>query len=146
MTMTIPNRKALVYVTRVYLFNAGHRLFHPERDPDWNLEVFGKCSYTGGHGHNYRLDVTVRGVPNPSTGQVVPLTALDEIVEETVLEPIDHRNLNDVLRLKLAPVPTTEVLAVEIWDRLAPSVPTPARLERIVISETSKNTFEYRGR
>ena len=58
-----------VYLGRLYRFNAGHRLSRPDRDPDWNLEVFGKCSYEGGHGHNYDLEVVIRGAPDPLTGQ-----------------------------------------------------------------------------
>lgn len=134
-----------VDLTRVYRFNAGHRLFHPDRDEGWNLRVFGKCSYAGGHGHNYTLEVTVRGVPDRETGWVIPREVLDRDVAEHVIEPIDHRNLNDVLELLAGPAPTTEVLAVEVWRRLAPHIAAPATLHRLVISETSKNTFEYFG-
>ncbi len=151
-----------VHITRVYRFNAGHRLYRADRDPGWNDETFGKCSYPGGHGHNYTLHLTVSGAPCPSTGWIVDPAALDALVEREVMEWIDHRNLNEVLALDVAPVPTTEVLVVEIWERLADCIPAlgrdvasladegaphdaGARLERLKLSETAKNTFEYAG-
>jgi 6-pyruvoyltetrahydropterin/6-carboxytetrahydropterin synthase len=140
-----PTVAPVVYVSRVYRFNAGHRLYDPRRSAAWNEAVFGKCSYEGGHGHNYRLEVCVRGVPSPETGWVVPPARLDRWVEELVLDPLDHRSLNQVLSLEVGTAPTTEVLAVEIWQRLAPVIPAPARLWRLVIAETEKNVFEYRG-
>ena len=102
-----------VFVTRAYEFNAGHRLFNPDHDDAWNLRVFGKCSYPGGHGHNYRLEVTVRGPVDPETGFAIHLDDLDSLVKRQVVEPIDHRNLNEVLELQVGVAPTTEVLAVE---------------------------------
>jgi hypothetical protein len=84
----------LVYLTKAYQFNAGHRLFDPRKDDAWNLQVFGKCSFAGGHGHNYRLEVSVRGEPHPESGLVVPGSVIDEAVQVAVMDRIDHRNLN----------------------------------------------------
>ena len=67
-----------VCLTRVYRFNAGHRLFRPDRDHDWNRRTFGKCSYPEGHGHNYVLEVTVEGVTDPETGMAVSLEVIDD--------------------------------------------------------------------
>ncbi len=131
-----------VDITRLYRFNAGHRLFHPDEDDAWNRRVFGKCSYESGHGHNYGLEVTLRGTPDPQTGMVIPIERLDAIVEEHVIEPIDHRNLNAVLELVDGPAPTTEVLILELWRRLARKIPPPARLEKLRVTETEKNSFE----
>ena len=74
-----------VYLGRLYRFNAGHRLSRPDRDSDWNLEVFGKCSYEGGHGHNYDLEVVISGTPDPLTGRLISLELLDTIVNEKVI-------------------------------------------------------------
>ena len=134
-----------VYLGRLYRFNAGHRLSRPDRDSDWNLEVFGKCSYEGGHGHNYDLEVVISGTPDPLTGQIISLELLDTIVNEKVIEPIDHRNLNEVLETGSTPPPTTEVLIRDIWNRLANSIPSPAELDLLRILETEKNLFEYSG-
>ena len=134
-----------VYLGRLYRFNAGHRLSSPDRDPEWNLEVFGKCSYEGGHGHNYDLEVVISGAPDPLTGRIISLELLDTIVNEKVIEPIDHRNLNEILETGSTPPPTTEVLIRDIWNRLANSIPSPAELELLRILETEKNLFEYSG-
>ena len=135
-------KRTVVYLTRVYHFNAGHRLFHPERDAAWNQRIYGKCSNPGGHGHNYRLEVTIRGTPDPDTGWISSISSIDSVVADTVLEPMDHRNLNEVLELDHGPCPTTEVLILEIWERLCGAIPGPASLHRLRISETRKNEFE----
>ena len=134
-----------VYLGRLYRFTAGHRLSRPDRDSDWHLEVFGKCSYEGGHGHNYDLEVVISGTPDPLTGRLISLELLDTIVNEKVIEPIDHRNLNEVLETGSTPPPTTEVLIRDIWNRLADSIPSPAELKLLRILETEKNLFEYSG-
>ena len=134
-----------VLLTRVYRFNAGHRLFRPDRDEAWNLRVYGKCSHPDGHGHNYTLEVTVAGEPDRDTGFVVRRAELDAQVGERVIEPLDHHDLNGRLELRCGPTPTTEVLAIGIWERLAPAIPPPARLAAVRVRETSKNSFEVRG-
>ncbi len=135
----------VVYLTRTYRFNAGHRLFDPGRDEAWNREVFGKCSLPGGHGHNYTLEVTVRGSPDPETGQILKLEALDAAVAAVVHDRIDHRNLNEVLSKTHGPAPTTEVLILELWPLLDRLIPAPVSLHRLIVAETTKNTFEYHG-
>ena len=135
----------LVYWTKAYRFCAGHRLFHPERDEEWNLRVFGKCSYPGGHGHNYTLEVTVRGEPAAETGRLISEEDLDSLIAGEVMANLDHRNLNEALSLDFGPAPTTEVVVLEIWRGLEKKIPPPAVLHRIKVSETAKNTFEYFG-
>lgn len=136
----------VVLWTKAYRFAAGHRLFHPGRDGEWNFRVFGKCSYPGGHGHNYTLEVTVRGEPSKETGLVVSEEDLDQAIESEVMAKLDHRNLNDALSLDFGPAPTTEVVVLEIWRALENRIPPPAALHRIKVSETAKNSFEYFGR
>jgi 6-pyruvoyltetrahydropterin/6-carboxytetrahydropterin synthase len=135
----------LVYWTKAYRFCAGHRLFHPGRDEGWNLRVFGKCSYPGGHGHNYTLEVTVQGEPAAETGRVIAEEDLDQLIESEVMNKLDHRNLNEALSRDFGPAPTTEVVALEIWRLLEKRIPRPAVLYGIKVSETAKNTFEYFG-
>jgi 6-pyruvoyltetrahydropterin/6-carboxytetrahydropterin synthase len=135
----------VVYLTRAYSLSAGHRLLDPRLDDDANLQLFGKCSLAGGHGHNYRLEVTVKGTPDPDTGRVASPLGLDQVVEEEVFERLDHRSLNDVLPSEFGPAPTTEVLILELWRSLETRIAPLASLHSLRVSETAKNTFEYFG-
>ncbi len=131
--------------TQTYRFCAGHRLHDPHRDERWNLATFGKCSYPGGHGHNYTLELSVRGEPDPATGRVVDPRLIDAIVKQEVFHKLDHRSLNDALSTRYGPAPTTEVLVLELWDALQARIPRPAVLHRLKVSETARNSFEYHG-
>ncbi|HVR74940.1 MAG TPA: 6-carboxytetrahydropterin synthase [Planctomycetota bacterium] len=135
----------VVYLTRAYSMSAGHRLFDPRLDDDTNLELFGKCSLAGGHGHNYRIELTVKGTPDPETGRVATARDIDQVVEEEVFERLDHRSLNDVIPSEFGPAPTTEVLVLELWRALQPRIAPLAALHSLRVSETAKNTFEYFG-
>jgi 6-pyruvoyltetrahydropterin/6-carboxytetrahydropterin synthase len=128
-------------LTRRYRFAASHRLNTEALSPEENTRLYGKCNNPYGHGHDYVLDVTVEGGVYPD-GQVVDRHALDTLVSEQVLARLDHRNLNcDVPELARR-VPTTENLASAIEDMLMRSWKLPARLAKVRISETAKNTFE----
>jgi 6-pyruvoyltetrahydropterin/6-carboxytetrahydropterin synthase len=128
-------------LTRRYRFAASHRLNAEALSPEENTRLYGKCNNPYGHGHDYVLDVTVEGRVHPD-GQVVDRQELDTLVSEQVLARLDHRNLNcDVLELERR-VPTTENLASAIEDMLMRSWKLPARLAKVRISETAKNTFE----
>ncbi len=131
-----------VYVTRKVHFNAAHRLHNPEKPDEWNRATFGKCNSPNWHGHNYELDVTVAGAPDPDTGFVVDLAALKATVEQYVVEPLDHRNLNLDVPFLAGIATSTENLAVAIWQQLAPHVPG---LHEIVLRETVNNSVVYRG-
>lgn len=127
-------------VTRTYEFAASHRLHLESATHEANLELFGKCNNPAGHGHNYTLEVTVTGQPDPRTGFIVDISALDKAVEDQVLERYDHKNLNcDVPELQ-GMNPTSEVVAQAIFDRLKPAV--PATLVRVRLHETARNVFE----
>jgi 6-pyruvoyltetrahydropterin/6-carboxytetrahydropterin synthase len=128
-------------LTRRYRFAASHRLNTAALSPEENTRLYGKCNNPYGHGHDYVLDVTVEGKVHPD-GQVVDRQALDALVSEQVLARLDHRNLNcDVPELAEG-VPTTENLASTIEDLLKRHWQLPARLAKVRISETAKNTFE----
>jgi len=134
------NRK--ISLTRVYAFSAAHRLASPHFSDEENRKIYGKCSHSSGHGHNYILKVTVKGEVDPRTGMVVNVEALDHIVKKHVLNKLDHKNLNE--ELKDTPILTSECLISEIWSLLTPHVKAPA-IDKIEVEETRKNRFKYCG-
>jgi 6-pyruvoyltetrahydropterin/6-carboxytetrahydropterin synthase len=110
----------------------------------WNRETFGKCNSPHGHGHNYRLEVTVAGEPDPDTGYVIDLAELKRIVHDRVIELVDHRNLNVEVEFMQGILPSTENFAVAIWKRLEGAI-TSGRLVSVKLWETENNMAEYRG-
>ncbi|EXX89488.1 6-pyruvoyl tetrahydropterin synthase [Paenibacillus darwinianus] len=135
-------KAALTRLTRKYHFCAAHRLHSDQLSAEENLELFGKCNNPHGHGHNYYLDVTVHGEPDPVTGMIVNLAELDEIVQKQVLDKVDHKHLNlDTAEFKDLN-PTSEAVAMVIYNMLHPHLP---ELHKIGLWETEKNYFEYRG-
>jgi len=134
-----------VRVTRRLHFSAAHRLGRDDWSDERNREVFGLCSNPNWHGHNYEIDVTVEGPIDAETGYVLDLKKLRQLVEARVIGDLDHRNLNlDVAWLD-GLNPTTENLAVAIWDRIAPNLPAGLELVRITLHETPRNHVEYTG-
>ncbi|MDX1421260.1 MAG: 6-carboxytetrahydropterin synthase [Rubricoccaceae bacterium] len=133
-----------VYVTRKVHFNAAHRLHNPQRSEAWNRETFGPCNNPNWHGHNYELEVTVAGEPDPDTGYVVDLGELKRIVHERVVDQLDHRNLNLDVPWLHGMLPSTENVAVAIWQRLADAIPG-GRLHEVTLRETPRNSATYRG-
>jgi 6-pyruvoyltetrahydropterin/6-carboxytetrahydropterin synthase len=132
-------------LTRVYEFAASHRLHSPHLSDEENRELFGKCNYPHGHGHNYLLEVTVAGPTDPHSGRVIDPDVLDAIVLREIVDRYDHRHLNyDIPELE-GLIPSTEVVTKAIWQRLHDQIPAPARLRRIVVRETARNFFEYQG-
>ena len=134
-----------VYVTRQVHFNAAHRLYNPARSRAWNERQYGLCANPRGHGHNYLLEVTVRGEPDPATGYVLDLGELKRILQRTILDPCDHRNLNEEVRFLRGIIPSTENLVLAFWGRIAPEVPPPAVLHAVRLHETPRNYAEYLG-
>jgi 6-pyruvoyltetrahydropterin/6-carboxytetrahydropterin synthase len=134
----------VIRVTRRYPFAASHRLHASALSADENRRIFGKCNNPFGHGHNYVLEVSVRGPVRAETGLAVPVGELDGLVREAVLDAFDHRNLNEEIpAFRDGLVPTTENVAVEIWRRLRTAWPPGfPRLEKIRIAETDRNIFE----
>jgi 6-pyruvoyltetrahydropterin/6-carboxytetrahydropterin synthase len=131
------------YLTRRYLFSASHRLHSEAMSAEENRSIYGKCNNPHGHGHNYRLEVTVSGQVDPSTGMVCNLVDLDGFVEREVLSRYDLENLNTLQEFAKS-VPTTENLCVEIFEILQRGF-SQAHLERVRIEETMMNSFEYSG-
>ena len=108
-----------------------------------NARIYGKCNNACGHGHNYVVEISVSGEVDPATGMIANLADLDEFVQREVLEPFDHRSLNEEVEAFRTAVPTTENLCIEIYRRMR-SFPK-AKLERVRVEETSNNSFEYAG-
>jgi 6-pyruvoyltetrahydropterin/6-carboxytetrahydropterin synthase len=131
------------HLSRRYLFSASHRLHSDAMSADENRATYGKCNNPHGHGHNYRLEVTVSGPVDASTGMVCNLVDLDGFVEREVLSRYDLENLN-TLQEFAKNVPTTENLCVEIFEILQRGFPH-AHLEKVRLEETMMNSFEYTG-
>ena len=132
-----------VYLSRRYRFSASHRLNSGALSPEENRATYGKCNNPYGHGHNYRLEVTVSGPVDDTTGMVCDLVDLDGFVQREVLARYHLENLN-TLQEFATNVPTTENLCVEIFEILQRGF-RPAHLERVRIEETMMNSFEYAG-
>jgi 6-pyruvoyltetrahydropterin/6-carboxytetrahydropterin synthase len=128
---------------RRYRFSASHRLHSAHLTEEENCRVFGKCNNPYGHGHNYVVEVGLSGEVDPATGMIANLADLDAFVQRHVLEDFDHKSLNEDVPAFRDTVPTTENLCIEIFQRLK-SFPK-AKLERIRVEETGKNSFEYTG-
>ena len=131
----------MMELTRVYHFSAAHRLESPALSAEENVRRYGRCA--GTHGHNYYLEVTMRGEPDPITGMMIDLGRVDDVVTTAVLDQVDHQSLEDVPRLASV-ITTGESLAQAFWEVLAPALP-PGALARVTVVETAKNRFEYAG-
>ncbi|KAJ8413743.1 hypothetical protein AAFF_G00082500 [Aldrovandia affinis] len=132
------------FITRVQSFSACHRLHSKSLSDEENRKIFGKCNNPNGHGHNYKVEVTVRGKIDRITGMVMNLTELKQHIEEAIMIPLDHKNLDEDVPYFADVVSTTENVAVYIWDSLAKLLP-PSLLYEIKIYETDKNIVVYRG-
>jgi len=128
---------------RRYRFAASHRLHSSQMSDAENSRVYGKCNNACGHGHNYVVEVSISGEVDSATGMIANLADLDEFVGREVIEPFDHRSLNEEVERFRAEVPTTENLCIEIYRRLKSF--SKAKLERVRVEETSNNSFEYSG-
>lgn len=132
----------MVRLTRKYHFSAAHRLHSDQLSDEENIRLFGKCNNPFGHGHNYYLEVTVEGIPDPVTGMITDLSYLDEIIDSVVLNKFDHKHLNIDTNEFNGLNPTSEVVAKVMYDMLSPYLPN---LYKIGLWETEKNYFEYMG-
>jgi 6-pyruvoyltetrahydropterin/6-carboxytetrahydropterin synthase len=136
----------MVYLTRVEHFNAAHKLYNPDWSEEQNREVFGKCSNTNWHGHNYELHVTVKGEPHPQTGFIFNAKTLGTLVKDSIIEKIDHRNLNMDVDFMKGKFTSAENLAIGIWNELQPHIEREgAILHGIRLYETPKIYVEYFG-
>lgn len=136
----------MIYVTRRETFSAAHRLFNPNFSDEKNEAVYDKCNNPNGHGHNYVLEVVVAGEIDPQTGYVIDLKILKEIIRENVVKVLDHKNLNVDVKFLEGIIPTSENIAVAIFNQLKNYLELPnAKLHAVVLRETENNLVTYYG-
>ena len=136
----------MIFLTRKEHFNAAHKLCRDDWSDEKNKEVFGKCANANWHGHNFDLFVTVKGNPDPETGFVVDLKTLSVIIKEHIVEELDHKNLNLDVPFMKGVMPSTENLAIKIWEILFPLVQSEqCVLHCVKLYETENNFVEYYG-
>lgn len=134
----------MVYLTRRESFSAAHRLWSKELSEAENIALYEKCANPNGHGHNYILEVTVQGLPDPQTGMVLNLTDLKKAIHQQVIDWVDHKHLNYDVPWLEGCIPTTEVLAIRFWERLQEALPV-GLLYEVKLYETENNVASYRG-
>lgn len=134
----------MVFLTRKSEFSASHYYHNPDFTPEENRRVFGKCSNLNGHGHNYTLEVTVKGDVDRKTGFVIDLKELKDILNREVLDALDHRHLNKEVPEFADQIPTTENIAIAIWQRLQPKLKV-AQLHRVRLYEMPDLFVDYYG-
>ena len=134
----------MIYVTRKAHFSAAHRLYNPTFSDERNEATFDKCNNPRGHGHNYTIEVTVAGIPDPLTGYVIDLKKLSALMDEYIIEKVDHKHLNyDVPELQ-GIIPTAENIALVFWQMLEPKI-YDGKLHSIKVFESDNNFVEYKG-
>ena len=134
----------MIYVTRRAEFSASHYYHNPGFSPEENRRIFGKCNNPLGHGHNYIVEATVSGAVNPATGMVLDLKELKVLLEREVIQLMDHKFLNKEVPAFDAKNPTTENIAVEIWNLVAPNL-AHGKLHRIRVYENPDLFADYYG-
>lgn len=136
----------MIYITRKEHFNAAHKLFNPAFSDEKNLEIFGKCANPNWHGHNYYLYVTVKGEVSADTGYTVNLKELSSLIRLHITDKLDHKNLNLDVDFMKNRMPTTENVAIAIWEQLEEHVKQlGGMLHCIKLYETDNNYVEYFG-
>ena len=135
----------MVYITRIEHFNAAHRLFNPNWTREKNEEVFGKCANENWHGHNFELYVTLKGELNPDTGFVFDVKKLSIIVQQHVIDKLDHKNLNLDVDFMAGKLCSIENLVIGIWEQLVPYLPPDVFLHSLKLYETPRIFVEYYG-
>ena len=133
-----------VTVSRKAHFNAAHRLYRPDWDNTKNEEIFGKCNNPLYHGHNYELIVHITGEIDPSTGYVMDMKVLKDLIKAEVEDVFDHKNLNEQVPEFVNLNPTAENIAVVIWNKLRPHISSDKQLE-VTLYETPRNYVHYKG-
>ncbi|HEX6306844.1 MAG TPA: 6-carboxytetrahydropterin synthase [Longimicrobiales bacterium] len=135
------------YLSRTVRFAAAHRYYRPDWSADRNRAVFGACSNPHGHGHNYRLEVTVRAPVSAETGFSTDLAALDGILHDEVVQRLDHQHLNHAVAefAEGGLIPTCENIVIWLWPRIEARIPAPGRLHALRLHEDETLFVEYFG-
>src|SRR5580693_67228 len=131
----LSRKDCMIRITRKIEFSAAHFYHNPNFSAEENRRVFGKCNNPHGHGHNYTLEVTIAGEPDPATGMVLDLKELKELLEREVMDRMDHRHLNYEVPELAGKIPTCENIAEVIWQLLEPKIPR-GKLDRVRLYES----------
>lgn len=134
----------MIYLTRKTEFCASHRLFNPNFSPEKNENTFGLCNNPNGHGHNYVLEVTVKGEVDPDTGMVLDLKALKKLITHEIIDKVDHKNLNVDVQFMKGIIPTAENIAIKFWEILEPKIMN-GTLHEVKLFESERNFVIYKG-
>jgi 6-pyruvoyltetrahydropterin/6-carboxytetrahydropterin synthase len=143
-TPSVRPLKGTVFITRQVHFNSAHRLHNPTKSQAWNKRQYGLCTNPHWHGHNYVLEVTVKGQPDPETGYIIDLGELKRILHTAVVDPCDHRNLNEEVPFLRGIIPSTENLVIAFWQQIEPHIKA-GKLHCVRLYETPRNYAEYFG-
>ena len=135
----------MIYITRKHDFCASHRLHNSDFSDAKNKATFGLCNNPNGHGHNYVMEVTLSGEVSMETGMVFDLKALKKLVQEEIIDKVDHKNLNVDVDFLSGTIPTAENLAIKFWEVLEPKIQT-GRLHEVKLYESERNFVVYRGK
>ena len=135
----------MVFLTRIEHFNAAHKLYNPEWDKEKNEMIFGKCANENWHGHNYELHITVKGEVTDDTGFVMDSKKLSSLINEFVLEELDHKNLNLDVEFLKGKMCSTENVAIAIWQQLSSKLPGKVQMHSVKLYETPRIYVEYFG-
>lgn len=125
-------------------FSASHRVYNPNLSDEENNEIFGKCNNINGHGHNYTLEVSIKGEVNPKTGYVLDLKKLKDIINIEIIDKLDHSNLNCDIDFLKGIIPSSENICIAIWNILKEKI-TEADIYEVKLSESPNSWVTYRG-
>ena len=137
--------KKMTYITRIEHFSAAHKLYNAKWSKEENEEIFGGCANENWHGHNFKLEVTVAGNINTDTGFVMNVKDLSKIINEKIIDKLDHKNLNLDVDFMQGKMCSMENVAMEIWKQIVPNLPNSVHLHRIKLYETATSFVEYFG-
>lgn len=135
----------IVYICKKIKFNAAHRLHSPKLSDEENKKIYGKCNNFYGHGHNYLLEVTLKGPVDPITGMVANLNEIKDLLESAISDRFDHKHLNQDVDDFKTRVPTAENMVIVIWEILQKNTAISGTLYKLVLHETDSNSVEYYG-
>ena len=138
--------KRYLYVTQEVAFCAAHKLYRNEMSLEQNVALFGKCGNPNGHGHNFTLQATFKGEMDPTTGMVIDFAKAKQILTELVVNPLDHKNLNEDIPFLQGLIPTSENVVMVLWDQIQKaSQSEPWRLMKLKLASSLYHWVEYFG-
>lgn len=135
----------MIYISRKVEFCASHRLYNPQFSDEKNDAIYGRCNNVNGHGHNYVLEVTLQGNVAPDTGMLMDLKALKTLLEDEIIDKVDHKNLNVDVDFLQGIIPTAENIVASFWKILEDKLPSNCRLFEMKLWESDNNMAFYRG-